>query len=148
MTARTFRRFFLASIAAGGFAIACAGGKDIDVGGGDGATTSSAVTFSATVLPYVQGGGGCSANNCHGATGTKSGLLLAGTQAVVYSNLVIHGGTIGGDVNIAIASSSLMLSKNLTGGSDAAHPVHPFATTADANYTHIKTWITAGAPNN
>lgn len=136
---------------------ACAGGKSINVGDDSSSTatptptqSTASVSFASDVYPLFSSLG-CSAAGCHGATSPQNNFSLAGDAATVYSSLMT-GGTqqTGGtkDVDTTTPANSLILCKNLTGGCDAGHSLHPFATTSDANYVTILNWITAGAQNN
>ena len=81
------------------------------------------------------------ARNCTGCHGSSGGLTLSGTTAASYTELMA------GRVSTASPSTSLILTKPLTGaGSHGGGK--SFASTSDADYQKILTWITEGAKNN
>jgi len=81
------------------------------------------------------------ARSCTGCHGSSGGLTLSGTTAASYAELMA------GRVSTASPSTSLILTKPLTGGVSHGGG-KSFASTSDADYQKILTWITEGAKNN
>ena len=140
-------------VAVAAIGAACNSQHGDDFGGPVGSPTPIPTTFTAT-LGFVQGAGACSGGGCHAATSPASGLALAGASATVFGNLMTGGvlsGPAGRDINTTNGAASFILAKTLvvtSGGTDGAHPSHPFGSPGDPNYQAILGWINAGALNN
>lgn len=81
------------------------------------------------------------ARNCTGCHGSSGGLTLSGTTAASYAAIM------NGRVSTASPSTSKILTKPATIG--VGHGGGKiFASTSDADYQKILTWITEGAKNN
>lgn len=129
-------------------AVACAGGKPIDVGDDDddAATTPSIdTTFASGVLPALTSEG-CGNAGCHAAPATGAGnLALSGTPAEIYAEVTTPNDNNSGLViNTANAAASLILTK----GAGTAHGGGTLWADADATYQSVLGWIEAGAQNN
>jgi len=134
---------------------ACAGSKSIDVG--DSATTSptptgtaTPVSFASAVVPLFTSKG-CNGAGCHTGATPAGSLSLSGTASAVFTALSNGGASQTGsvrEVDTATPANSLILTKPLTGSAATHSGGKQFASTSDAAYVTILTWIQQGAPNN
>lgn len=147
MTLHRWPLFAVATVTAA-IALACAGGKPIDVGDDDddGATTPTVnTTFASGVVPALTSEG-CGNAGCHQAPATGAGnLALSGSVAEIYAEVTTANNNNSGLViNTANAATSLLLTK----GAGTAHGGGTLWTTSDTTYLSVRGWIEAGAPNN
>lgn len=100
-------------------------------------TPGAALSYATDIYPIWQ------ARSCTGCHGSSGGLTLSGSASATYAELF----EVAGRVNLATPSSSLILTKPATLGVSHGGGTR-FASTSDADYQKILTWITQGALNN
>ncbi len=105
------------------------------------------VSFSADVLPVFERRG-CVICHATGPGNDDGGLKLTGDATKIHDELAkeLSLTYLSTRIDLATPAASLLLRMPLLEDPADAHPVAPFASTADADYVLLLAWITQGAP--